>query len=817
MEKDKKKDILLLVDGNALIHRGFHAIPHLSTKKGEPTNGVYGFTMLFLRAIKELAPRYVAVAFDLPGKTFRDDLYEPYKAHRVAAPAELYAQIPRVKELVQAMNVPVFELENYEADDLIGSLAELGKQEKNLEVFILTGDRDAVQLVDDHVKVLAPVKGVTETILYDRQAVKEKYGLDPEQIVDYKALRGDASDNIPGVKGVGEKTATELLQKYKNLSGIYEAITPSLNPSPQGGGKKGEEPGEGIKPRVAELLLQHRQDAEISQKLAQIVRDLPLELDLNQAELSDYDTGKVVKMFQELEFRSLIDKLPKAAAAAAPAPVPEKSEILEAKYELVDSKSKYDKLVKELKHATEIAIDTETTSLYPVQADLLGLGLGWEQGKAFYVLKDFVGPELVKVLEDPEVKKIGHNIKYDYLVLKNSGIKLAGLAFDTMIAAYLLNPGARVFDLDSLSFNEFGIRKIPITDLIGTGKNEISMSAVEPAKVAAYCGEDVDCTWRLKQVLEKELAVKHLEKIFYEIDMPLIPVLAEMEYSGIKIDTKFLKKLSGEAEKEAAKIQAKIWKLAGEEFNIGSPLQLKKKLFEKLEIPTEKLKNTYLDALPGLIYGKTGRLHTSFNQTIAATGRLSSSDPNLQNIPIRTELGREVRKAFVAEKGFKLVSIDYSQIELRLAAHLSEDPKMMKVFREGGDIHLATAQEIFGIKNPEDVTADMRRQAKTINFGVLYGLSAYGLTARIPGVSQANARDFIDRYFETYKKLSAYLDDVVAETKRRGYVKNELGRLRFLPEINSSQFQVRSAAERAALNMPFQSLSADIIKMAMNK
>src|SRR3989344_5372176 len=733
MEKENKKDILLLVDGNALIHRGFHAIPHLSTKKGEPTNGVYGFTMLFLRAIKELAPRYVAVAFDLPGKTFRDDLYEPYKAHRVAAPAELYAQIPRVKELVQAMNVPVFELENYEADDLIGSLAELGKQEKNLEVFILTGDRDAVQLVDDHVKVLAPVKGVTETILYDRQAVKEKYGLDPEQIVDYKALRGDASDNIPGVKGVGKKTATELLQKYKNLSGIYEAIPPPLNPPPQGGGKKGEEPGEGIKPRVAELLLQHRQDAEISQKLAQIVRDLPLELDLNQAELSDYDTGKVVKMFQELEFRSLIDKLPKAAAAAAPAPVPEKSEILEAKYELVDSKSKYDKLVKELKHATEIAIDTETTSLYPVQADLLGLGLGWEQGKAFYVLKDFVGPELVKVLEDPEVKKIGHNIKYDYLVLKNSGIKLAGLAFDTMIAAYLLNPGARVFDLDSLSFNEFGIRKIPITDLIGTGKNEISMSAVEPAKVAAYCGEDVDCTWRLKQVLEKELAVKHLEKIFYEIDMPLIPVLAEMEYSGIKIDTKFLKKLSGEAEKEAAKLQAKIWKLAGEEFNIGSPLQLKKILFEKLEIPTEtlkkgktglstaaqeleklrgqhpivdllfdwreltKLKNTYLDALPELVYDKTGRIHTSFNQTIAATGRLSSSDPNLQNIPIRTELGREIRRAFVAEKKFKLVSIDYSQIELRLAAHISGDPKMIEVFRSGGDIHEATARDIFNL------------------------------------------------------------------------------------------------------------------------
>lgn len=838
MGKDKeKKDILLLVDGNALVHRGFHAIPHLSTKKGEPTNGVYGFTALFLRAIKELNPRYVAVAFDLPGGTFRDKIYEAYKAHRVAAPAELYSQIPRVKELVQTMNVPVFTLAGFEADDIIGALSSQALKIPDLETVILTGDMDTLQLVDGRVKVFAPKQGLSDPKIYGNKEVHERYGLQPKQLIDYKALRGDPSDNIPGVPGIGEKTAVELLQKFGTLEKIYEYA-------------KADDTSE-LRLRVAKLLLEGEALAEISKKLGTIMTDLPIKLDLKKSELADYDTEKVVKMFQELEFRSLIDKLPQPSSKAS-AGLPSATEI-SSNYELVDSKEKYETLIKGLKGVREIAVDTETTSIHPVQAELLGLGIGWEEGRAFYVLKDFVGPELITILEDPEVKKIGHNIKYDYLVLKQAGIKLTGIYFDTMIAAYLLNPGARNFDLDSLSFNEFGVRKIKIESLIGEGKKQINMSEVDPARVAGYCGEDVDCTWRLKLKLEKELKNKELEKVFYEIEMPLVPVLAEMENSGIKIDIKYLKQLSERAETEAEKIQKKIWKLAGEEFNIGSPLQLKKILFDKLEIPSNelkkgktglstaaqeleklrglhpiidlifdwreltKLKNTYLDALPGLIYEKTGRLHTSFNQTIAATGRLSSSDPNLQNIPIRTELGREVRKAFVAEKGFRLVSIDYSQIELRLAAHLSEDPKMMKVFQSGGDIHTVTAQEIFGIPNPEDVTSDMRRSAKTINFGVLYGLSAYGLKSRIPGVSVASAEDFINKYFETYKRLSEYLDEVIEETKKTGYVRNELGRFRFLPEINSSQFQVRSAAERAAINMPFQSLSADIIKMSMNK
>ena len=518
------------------------------------------------------------MAFDLPGKTFRDDLYEPYKAHRVAAPAELYSQIPRVKELVQTMNLPTFELENYEADDIIGSLATLAKKEKGLEVAILTGDLDTLQLVDGGIKVFAPKKGISETMIYDRKAVNDRYGLDPEQIVDYKALRGDPSDNIPGVKGIGEKTASELLQKYKTLDGIYKAL---------------EKGGTDFKPRVAQALNEHRKDAEISRELATIVRNLPIKLDLKKAELADYDEGKVVKMFQELEFRSLIDKLPPSSALRAPSPEQGEggSETLKSNYELVDSKEKYLKFIKKLVGQSEFALDTETTSIHPVEAELLGIGISWEKDEAFYILKDFVGLELRQILENPKIFKIGHNIKYDYLVLKNAEIELAGIGFDTMIAAYLLNPGARNFDLDTLTFNEFGFRKIPITSLIGEGRKQINMSEVAPGRVAAYCGEDADCTFQLYKKLKPELAKwPDLKKIFYEVEMPLVKILAEMEHWGIKIDPKFLKSLSVEATKEAEKIQGQIWRLAGEEFNIGSPLQLKKILFEKLEIPSSDLK-----------------------------------------------------------------------------------------------------------------------------------------------------------------------------------------------------------------------------------
>lgn len=836
-----KKDILLLVDGNALIHRGFHAIPHLSNKKGEPTNGVYGFAMLFLRAIKDLSPKYVIATFDLAGPTFREKIYEPYKAQRVAAPQELYDQIPKVKELVRAFNVPIFEMEGYEADDLIGSIAEGVKKDPAIETVILTGDLDTLQLIDENVKVLAPKQGLSETKIYDRGAVEARYGLTPEQLLDYKALRGDPSDNIPGVSGIGEKTACELLRKFGTLDEIYKHIE---------SGKT-----EFIKPRVIELLKAGRDMAYISKKLGEIVRNLKIKLNLSDAVLDDYDEQKVYKLFQELEFKSLLDKIPKGKLQISDLGFQNAAEekLGNLNYKLIDTKEKYEKFLSELQKQKVFAIDTETTSLRAREADLVGVGFSWETGKAYYLPKNIINNELIKVLEKQDIILVGHNIKYDLLVLKRFGINLQGQFFDTMIAAYLLNPGARNFTLDGLAFTEFGFRKTPTESLIGAGRNEISMSEVAVEKVSDYCCEDADYTLRLKEKLEGSLSKLKLDKIFFDIEMLLIPVLAEMEYWGVRVDPKVLKLLSKEATKEIAKLQDKIYRLAGEEFNIGSPLQLKKILFDKLGIPSgelkkgktglstaateleklrglhpivdllfewrelSKLQNTYLDALPALINKETGRVHTSFNQTIAATGRLSSSDPNLQNIPIRTELGRKVRSAFVAPSDYKLVSIDYSQIELRLAAHLSGDEKMIKVFNEGGDIHTATAQEIFDLADPDKVTADMRRSAKTINFGVLYGLSAYGLKSRIPGVSQGEAQDFIDKYFETYPRLTKYLEEVVDEARRLAYVKNEIGRIRFLPEIKSSQWQVRAGAERAAINMPFQSMNADIIKMAMNK
>lgn len=841
------KETLLLVDGNALVHRGFHAIPHLSNKKGEPTNGVYGFALLLLNALKELKPDYAAVTFDLAGPTFRDEIYKKYKAGRVKAPDELYQQIPRVKELVEAFNIPIYEKAGFEADDVIGTLATQADKE-NLQTIILTGDYDTLQLVNHSIKVFAPQKGLSEAKMYGAKEVQEKYGLTPEQMVDFRALRGDPSDNIPGVPGIGQKTASELLQKFGTLEKIYEyldTIPSPLSPPTGGEGKGGGE----IKPRIASLLLEHKADAQLSRKLSEIVRDAPVKLDIQRALLHDFDEQKVVKLFQELEFKSLLSKIP-LPQSLPPGEGKEKGEYSSPHrggdkvggYHLVDTKDKLEKFLLQLKKQKEIVIDTETTSLHSVESELVGIGFGFKKGEAHYLPAKYRNIEISRILADPKVKKIGHNIKYDYLALKVAGIKLSGIAFDTMIAAYLLNPGARAFDLDTLAFTEFGFRKTPIESLIGKGKEQITMAEAPVAKVADYCCEDVDYTFRLKEKLEKELTPK-LRKIFEEIEMPLAVVLAEMEYQGIRLDAEVLEKLSKEGRAEIAKLEKKIYKLAGKEFNIGSPIQLKEILFERLHIPTEELKkgktglstaateleklrglhpiiellfewreltkleNTYLDALPKLVNPATGRVHTSFNQTIAATGRLSSSDPNLQNIPIRTALGRKVRRAFIAAKHYKLVAADYSQIELRVAAHLSGDKKMIKVFREGGDIHEATARAI-GVD---------RRAAKVINFGVLYGLSAYGLTSRIPGVSREEAHKFIEKYKAAYTTLWEYLEDVIDKTRQKGFVENELGRIRKLPEINSSQFQVRSAAERAALNMPLQSLAADIIKMAMNK
>lgn len=867
----------MLVDGNAFIHRGYHAIPVLNTKAGEQVNAVYGFTSILLRAIKGLKPTHIACTFDLAGPTFRHEQYKEYKATRVKGDQELYNQIPRVKEVVRALNIPIFEKQGFEADDCLGTLAmDLHKKNPEAEIIITTGDLDTLQLVNTCIKVYTLRKGISDTVIYDVKAVRQRYELSPGQLLDYRGLKGDPSDNIPGVKGIGEKGAIELIKQFKSLDGLYAVI-------------HADKIGNKIKPRVLQLLKDQEKEARMSYQLSQIDCNVPLEINISAYNLDAVHLQQVVKLFQELEFRSLLNKLPKnttPASAQADATPPffddglEKegsgtssppiqggepsvkpgevvgADIKKQDYQLIDTPEKLDKLIKELSVAKEISIDTETTSLNVIDARLVGVGLCAKPGQAYYVPADLVlsSTELKMLIESVNVKKIGHNIKYDLQILEspiNGHATLGPVAFDTMIASYLLNAGSRQHGLDALAFSELGYQMQPIEDLIGKGKNQITMDKVEPAKVSWYCCEDVDMTLRLKELFEPKLKQEGLEKVFHEIEMPLIPVLAQMEINGIKLDSKFLNRLSGEAEIDIKDLESEIYRLSGEEFNINSPKQMKEVLFEKMQLvpimnkknksglstaagelekmlgqhpvikkimdyrEISKLQSTYLLALPEMVNKKTGRIHTSYNQTIASTGRLSSTDPNLQNIPVKGDgVGSKVRQAFVAEKGFKLLSIDYSQIELRIVAHLAKDKKMLEVFKNGEDIHTKTAMEIFGVAKNE-ITKDMRRDAKTINFGILYGLSSFGLSSRIGEVSPAEAKAFIKRYFEAYPAVEQYIEQVKLQVNEEVFVRNELGRICKFPEIKSAQFFIRAATERAAVNFPIQSLAADVIKVAM--
>jgi DNA polymerase-1 len=872
----------MLIDGNALIHRGYHAIPVLNTKTGEQTNAVYGFTMILLKAIADIKPTHIACTFDLAGPTFRHQQYKEYKATRVKADQELYDQIPRVKEVVRALNIPIFEKQGFEADDCLGTLArKLHKANPEAEVIIVTGDLDTLQLVNHVIKVYTMRKGITDVVIYDAKAVRARYGLNPDQMVDYKALRGDPSDNIPGVKGIGEKTASDLIKEFKSLDELYKEVR-----------SQKLEVGK-IKLRILELLKTQEDQARMSYKLSVIDCKVPLEINISAYDLDAAHLQSTVKLFQELEFRSLINKLPKndrtpttpspfgghpslaggeasaSAEATADKPrssppfqggVPERSEgevvggsLGKQNYQLIDTEEDLAKILPILSSAKELVIDTETTSLNTIDAKLVGVGFCVKPGQAYYVPADLVllSDDLKKILADPKIKKIGHNIKYDLQILQATSYQLQPVSFDTMIASYLLNAGTRQYSLDALAFNELGYQMQPIAELIGKGKDQITMDRVEPAKVSWYCCEDVDMTLRLKELFEPQIKQEGLEKVFYNIEMPLVQVLSSMELNGIKLDSKFLNRLSAEAEIDIKQLESEIYKLTGQEFNINSPKQMKEVLFNKLALePVQnrktktglstaagelekmlgqhpvvakimeyrelaKLQSTYLLALPELVNKKTGRIHTSYNQTIAATGRLSSTDPNLQNIPIRgTGLGSKIRQAFVAEKGFKLLSIDYSQIELRIVAHLAKDQNMLRVFKNGEDIHTNTAVSIFGVAANE-VTPDMRRDAKTINFGILYGLSSFGLSSRIGQINRSEAKEFIEKYFAAYPKVEEYIEQVKLQVNEEGFVKNELGRIRKFPEIKSSQFFIRAAAERAAVNFPIQSLAADVIKVAM--
>jgi DNA polymerase-1 len=780
------------------------------------------------------------MALDSPGPTFRHEKFVEYKAHRPPAPDELKVQFARVRELIKSFNLPSFEVPSYEADDIIGTICKKAS-EQDIDILIVTGDTDTLQLVSPKVRVLTPKPGkrFSDTVIYDEAAVQQRYELSPNQLTDFKGLKGDPSDNIPGVRGIGEKTATKLIQAFGSIEGIYQHID------------------EVTPPKAQEALRQNEQAAQQSKELVTIDTDVPIDFDLDACRVSTYERGKVAELFRELEFSSLLPKLPETMTEEEkPAPVEPQISGEAANYQIVDTTEAFNKVIGALSHAESFVFDVETTSLDPRQAALVGISLSIAPGKAWYLPVGHssgnqlpiqqVMDRLKPLLEDRKSAKVAHNGKYDMTVLQKYKVNVQNLSFDTMIAAYLL--GEKSLGLKPLAFAKLGIEMTPIANLIGSGAKQISMAWVDIPRVAEYACADADMTCRLSKLLEVELKAQGLWKLFAEVEMPLLPVLLRMETNGVALDTAKLREMSWSMSERMAKLENEIYKNVGHMFNINSTQQLGAILYEELKLPksrktksgysTEasvlealkgvhpiiellleyrqltKLKSTYIDALPALIDPETGRVHTSFNQTGTVTGRLSSSDPNLQNIPIRTEEGRQVRKAFIAEKDTSLLlAADYSQIDLRALAHLSQDPKLVTAFIQGEDIHATTASQVFSMPLAE-VTKDMRRLAKTVNFGVIYGMSEYGLE-QATELSREQAAQFIKAYFEKYSGVKEYLARTKKEAAEKGYVQTLLGRRRYIPEINASNAQVRMAAERMAINMPVQGTSADIIKVAM--
>jgi len=764
----------------------------------------------------------LAVAFDLKGPTFRHEKFKDYKITRKPMPEDLVSQLPVIKRVLTAYGIPIYEARGYEADDVLATLAEKFRKMNTIDTFIVTSDKDAMQLVGSGVKVYSPHK---EGVIYGEKEVKERFGVPPGRMTDLMALMGDASDNIPGVPGIGEKTAVELMKEFKSLDNVLENAHKIKSASRR---KKIEE---------------SKDMALLSRELATIRRDAPIKVDIKRLERRQPDKKALAEIFKELEFRKLLSDI-------SPAERPKGS------YLMVDCPEGFSKFARELKQAKIFAFDFETTHSDPMQARAVGVSFAWKKKEAYYVplnaLKGLNKEEVTKTLkavfEDSSVKKIGQNIKYDELVLKKMGIILRGIEFDTMLASYLLNPSKSNHNLGDISFEYLGYSKKPIEQLIGKGKNALTMDRVDVAKVRDYCCEDSLIAFDLKSVLQKKLKEKELEKLFFKVEMPLVDVLAEMEFCGINVDLAHLRRLSAEIGKKIESCEKNVYSMAGENFNINSPKQLQGILFEKLKMPVikrtktgastneevlkilsekeelpreilryrtlAKLKSTYADRLPELVNPLTGRIHTSFNQTVTATGRLSSSNPNLQNIPIKTEVGRSIRKAFVAEnKKHLMLSADYSQIELRILAHLSGDKNLIEAFRSNKDIHAFTASLIYGHEE-KDVTAEMRQAAKTVNFGIVYGMSAFGLSRDL-GIDISEAGKFIDSYFERYPGVKIFLKKTIEETAQKGFVTTILGRRRYIPEIKSENASVRNFAERAAVNTPIQGSAADLIKMAM--
>ncbi len=834
----KERKLLLLFDGNALVHRAYHALPPLTVSRtGEMVNAVKGFVSTLLKVMKDINPTYWAITFDSPAPTFRHKQFAEYKQHRPKTPDELISQIKRVHQMSEAFNLPQFEIEGYEADDILGTLSRQASQ-NNVDTIIVTGDNDMLQVVSPEVKVMSPRRGFGDTVLYDEEGVRAKYGIGPEQLIDYKALTGDPSDNIPGVPGIGEKTAVKLLNQFGSIDEIYSRIT-EVNPE-----------------KLQNLLSDHREQVMQNKELVAIVTDVPVDLNLDSCQVSAYDRQHVVDLFYDLEFVELLTRLPEEmgnAPAAVKSNVESKGD-----YAVISNDEALEKLIKQLTSAGEFTIDLETSSLEAMTAELVGISVSIKEGKAFYIPVghqvlssitqlplSLVVEKLKSIAADMKIGKIAHNGKYDMMVLACYGIELGNLIFDTMIAGHLL--GYKALGLKAMAFNKLGIEMTPIVDLLGKGAKQITMAQVDIEHAADYACADADMTLRLKHILEQELRKEGLWKLFTEVEMPLVPVLLEMERNGVALDTELLRTMSQDLGAEMLKLEAEIYNQLGHKFNINSSQQLSQVLYQELRLPksrktksgystnasaleelkgthpmielilqyrqVSKIKSTYTDAFLALVNPRTGRLHTSFNQTGTTTGRLSSSEPNLQNIPVRGEIGGKIRKAIIAQPGWYLLSADYSQIDLRALAHISQDRALIETFLKGEDVHTSTAALVSNV--PADkVSKEMRRTAKTINFGVIYGMSNYGLE-QATDFSREEATRFIESYFQKYPGVKEYIEVTKTQAREKGYVETVLGRRRYIPEIKSPNRQIRESAERMAINMPVQGTSADIIKIAM--
>jgi DNA polymerase-1 len=824
------------VDGSSYLFRAFHALPPLTTSGGEPTGAVHGVLNMLNKLLREQNTRHFAVVFDAPGKTFRDDLYEDYKANRPPMPDELRSQIQPILDAVEGMGLPLLRIEGVEADDVIGTLCRQGT-EAGMDVLVSTSDKDMAQLVSDGVTL---VNTMTDTVL-DREGVRAKFGVTPEQMIDYLALVGDSSDNIPGVPKVGPKTAARWLTEYETVDNLIEHA-------------------DEIKGKVGESLRENIEQLRLSRELATIRQDIELDRSPEGLQRGEPDQEALAELYSRLELRSLLRQLGDTAGSDDPAEGDDPPE--RGDYETILSRKDFDKWLRKLDSAKLVAVDTETTSLEYMQAELVGISLSVKAGRAAYIPvahdypgapdqldRDAVLAALKPFLEDPERKKVGHHLKYDAHIFRRYDIELRGIEHDTMLESYVLDSVATRHDMDSVARHYLGIDTIHYEDVAGKGAKQLTFNQVDLEQAAPYAAEDADVTLRLHRKIWGELSkTKGLREVYETIERPLVPVLFAMEEAGVLLDLDMLKKQSRELTRKMRALEEQAHELAGGPFNLGSPKQLQEILFEQKGLPVirktpkgqpstaedvlqelaadfdlprvildfrslSKLKSTYTDKLPEQVSERTGRIHTSYHQAVAATGRLSSSDPNLQNIPIRTPEGRRIRKAFIAPEGRVLMAADYSQIELRIMAHLSGDEGLLGAFADGKDIHQATAAEVFSVAL-DDVSANQRRSAKAINFGLMYGMSAFGLAKQL-GISRGEAQEYVDLYFERYPGVRKFMDDIREQAHDKGYVETVSGRRLYLPEINSRNGQRRGYAERSAINAPMQGTAADIIKRAM--